>query len=193
MAKLGVMLAAVGLAVLVNADVQGDDWVFYGGGSEGETRGSTLRDWYALNRLKPVPKNEATTHHYYDRDSIGSNYPYAGGIVRVWEKAVFQRETKSYEEAREEVEREEETRLNRKLTVLDYAWLFPHAINRATKEIETLYEINCDTGDFIILEVNYYDKAEKRMSRETNMEMTLWVAIRPETMMEVLSQAVCKE
>jgi Surface-adhesin protein E len=189
----GVILVVVGLAVLAHAEVRGDDWVFYGGSREQGVKESALRDWYVSNRLRPLPKNEATAYHYYDRDSIASNYPYSsGGIVRVWEKYVFQRETKTYEEARVEIEKEEEKRLKRKINVLDYGWLFPFAANRATKEVTTLYEINCDTGEFFILELNQYDKAERRMTRETNMEMTLWVPIRPETMLELLCKQVCQ-
>jgi Surface-adhesin protein E len=187
-----VILAVVGLSIFAFSEVRGDDWVFYGGSREKGVKESTLRDWYLLNRLRPVPKNEATTYHYYDRDSVASNYPYPGGIVRVWEKYVFERETKTYEEVREEIEKEEEARLKRKLNPLDYGWLFPFVANRATKEVTTLYEINCDTREFFIMEVNQYDKAEKRMTRETNMEMTLWVVIQPETIMELLCKEVCK-
>jgi hypothetical protein len=82
--------------------------------------------------------------------------------------------------------------LKRKIISLDYGWLFLFAANRATKEVTTLYEINCDTREFFILEVNQYDKAERRMTRETNMDMTLWVAIQPETMMELLTNELCK-
>ena len=187
-----VILAVVGLSIFAFSEAWGDDWVFYGGSREERVKESTLRDWYVLNRLRPLPKNEATTHHYYDRDSVASNYPYPGGIVRVWEKYVFQRETKTYEEVREGIEKEEEKRLKRKLNTLDYGWLFLFAANRATKEVMTLYEINCDTREFFIMEVNQYDKAEKRMTRETNMEMTLWVVIQPETIMELLRKEVCK-
>jgi hypothetical protein len=191
--KPGLILVIVGLAVLAHAEARGDDWVFYGGSGEQGVQESALRDWYVSNRLRPLPKNEATAYHYYDRDSIASNYPYSsGGIVRVWEKYIFERETKTYDEAREEIEREEEARLKRKISPLDYGWLFLYAANRATKEVTTLYEINCDSKEFFILEVNQYDKAEKRMTRETNMEMTLWVAIQPETMMELLANEVCK-
>lgn len=190
--KPGLILIIVGLAVLAHGEARGDNWVFYGGTQEEKIGESALRDWYVSNRLRPVAKNEATAYHYYDRDSVASNYPYSGGIVRVWEKYVFQRETKTYEEAREEIEREEEARLKRKISALDYGWLFLSAANRATREVTTLYEINCDTREFFILEVNQYDKAERRMTRETNMEMTLWVAVQPETMLELLSREICQ-
>jgi hypothetical protein len=146
-----------------------------------------------LNRLRPVPKDEATAYHYYDQDSIASNAPYPGGIVRVWERFVLRKETMTYDEAREEIQREEEARLKRKISTMDYAWLFVHTVNRATKQVETLYEINCDTREFFIMEVNYYDKAEKRMSREVNMEMTFWIPIRPETLMETLCEKLCTQ
>ena len=191
--KVCVAFAVVGLGAVWVTSALADDWVFYGGSLEGEIKGATLRDWYTLNRLKPVPKEEATAYHYYDQDSIGSNYPYGGGIVRVWERFVLQRETKSYDEAREEIQREEEARLKRKISAMDYAWLFLHTVNRATKQIETLYEINCDTREFFIMEVNYYDRVEKRMSRETNMEMTFWIPVRPETLMEALCEKLCTQ
>lgn len=120
-------------------------------------------------------------------------FPYPGGIVRVWEKAVVQRETPSYAKAREAVEREEEKRLKRKLTVLDAAKIFPLAINRATKEITTLYEINCDTLEFFIMEGNNYDSAGDRIAREANFDMNLWVAVRPGSVMEVLSKKMCEQ
>ena len=191
--KVCIIVAVAGLAAVGATGARADDWVFYGGSHEGEINRAMLRDWYTLNRLKPVPKDEATAYHYYDQDSVASNAPYPGGIVRVWERFVLQKETKSYDESKEEIQREEEARLKRKISVLDYAWLFLYTVNRATKQIETLYEINCDTKEFFIMEVNYYDRAEKRMSRETNMEMTFWITIRPETMMEALYRRVCEK
>ncbi len=188
----GVILVAVGLALLAHAEVRGDDWVFYGGSREETVEGSTLRDWYVLNKRGLVPKTEATAYHYYDRDSAASNSPFPGGIVRVWEKYILQRETKTYDEAREDIEKEEEARLKREISPLDYGWLFLFATNRATKEVATLYEINCDSQEFFILEVNHYDKAGKRMTRETNSNPDLWFPIRPETMLELLSKEVCK-
>ena len=152
-----------------------------------------LRDWSRLNALTPVPKTEARTYHYYDLDSVAPNSPFPGGSVRVWEKSVLQTEIKSYEEAREEIKEEEEARLKRKITVLDYAWLFPLAVNRATKESETSYNRDCDGREFFILEVNNYDKAGKRMTREANMTMDLWFPIQPETMMELLRKEVCTQ
>jgi len=186
------ILLAITLAGATLSEARGDDWVFYGGSIQKEDRGLELKDWYELNRLKPAPKTEATAHHYYDRDSLGYSSPFPGGIVRVWEKAVFQRETKDYEEARMDVEREEEKRLGRKITVLDYAWLFPLAVKRATKEITTLYEINCDSKEFFILEVNSYDKTGDRLTRETIFDKDLWLSIQTGTLMGVLSSEICR-
>ena len=171
----GIVAVVVGCSVFASVEVRGEDWVFYGGSDQGEVRELVLRDWSRLNTLRPVPRTEARTYHYYDRDSVASNSPTPGGIVRVSEKAVLQREMESYEEARDEIRKEEETRLKRKITVLDYAWLFPLAVNRATKESETLYEIDCDGREFFILEVNNYDKTGKRMTREANGAMDLSV------------------
>ena len=194
--KLGVIIVIIviiGFSIFASAEVWGDDWVFYGGSGQGEVKELLLRDWSRLNKLKPVPKTEAKTYHYYDQDSVASNSPFPGGIVRVWEKAALQKEIESYEEAREEIKKEEEIRLGRKINVLDYAWLFPLAVNRASKETETLYEIDCDSREFFILEVNNYDKARQRMTRETNMAMDLWFPIQPETVMELLYKEVCKQ
>jgi len=191
--KLGFILMAVGLAVLASTEVWGEDWVFYGGSAQGEEKKLILRDWSRLNKLKPVPKAEAKTFHYYDQDSVASNSPFPGGSVRVWEKAVLQREIESYEEAREKIKREEETRLKRKINVLDYAWLFPLAVNRASKETETLYDIDCDSREFFILEVNNYDKEGKRMTREASAAMDLWFPLQPDTLMGLLYQEVCKQ
>ena len=104
----------------------------------GRDKETTLRDWSQLNSLKPVLRTEAKTFHYYNGDSVASNSPFAGGTVRVWEKSVLQRQTKTYEEARQEIQREEEARSKRKISTLDYAWLFPRTVNRASKEITTL-------------------------------------------------------
>ena len=146
-----------------------------------------------MNKLKPVPKAEAKTFHYYDQDSVASNSPFPGGSVRVWEKAVLQREIAGYDEAREKIKKEEETRLRRKINVLDYAWLFPLAVNRASKETETLYDIDCDSREFFILEVNNYDKEGKRMTREASAAMDLWFPLQPDTLMGLLYQEVCKQ
>jgi len=180
------------LAAFAATEALGDDWVFYGACLQQEGGGPELRDWYELNRLEPAPKTEATAYHYYDRDSLGYSSPFPGGIVRVWEKAVFQRETKAYKEARKEVEKEQEKRLGRKITVLDYAWLFPLAVKRATKEIATLYEINCDSREFYVMEVNNYDKTGDRLTRETIFDKNLWLPIRPHTLMEGLSKEICR-
>ena len=190
---LGIVFVLTGLAVVPNREVRAEVWVFYGGSGQTEVKDSTVRDWYGLNSHKPVSKAEAKTFHYYDRDSVASNSPFPGGVIRVWEKSVLQRETKSYEESREEIQGEEEKRLKRKITALDYAWLFPRAVNRASKEIATLFEINCDSLEFVILEVNTYDQAGQRMTRETNNDMVLSFPIQEGTMMEILSQDVCTQ
>ena len=190
--KLGGILAAVVLSVLAHADARGDDWVLYGATRQGEVHDSTLREWYALNRLGPVSENDATALHYYDQDSVASNSPFPGGKVRVWEKSVFKKGTKSYEDAKADIEREEEARLNRKIGVLDYGWLFPMAVNRATKEISMFIEVNCDTNEFFIKEANTYDKTGERMTREIIPDEYFWSPIRSGTIMEVLSRKVCE-
>jgi hypothetical protein len=145
-----------------------------------------------LNRLNPVPENEANVLHYYDGDSVASNSPLPGGIVKVWEKSVFKKETKSYEDAKAEVEKEEEVRLNRKIGILDYGWLFPMAVNRATKEVTTFLQVNCGSNEYFIIEVNTYDKAGERMTREVIGDEYLWSPIRSGTIIEVLSRKVCE-
>ncbi len=190
--KSRVIQFVIGMVLILFGKTWADEWIFYAASIAGADPGMTLRDWYIMNRIEPLPKKEAGAYHYYDRDSIGGNIGFPGGIFRVWEKYVAQRDTKSYEEAKAEVEKEEEQRLKRKLSALDYGWLFPLAVNRATKEIHTLYEINCDSREFIILEVNHYDKDGKRMTRDTNMEMDLWYPIEPGTVMESLFLQICK-
>lgn len=192
-AALGIVLLAAGLLAFAVADARGEEWVSYAASRLTGDTGPALRDWYGLNRLTPVPEAGARALHYYDQDSVASNFPYPGGIVRVWEKAVVQQETKRYAKAREEVEREEAKKLRRKLTVLDMASVFPLAVNRATKEITTLYEINCDTLEFFILEANNYDAAGDRIAREANFDMNLWISVRPGTVMEVLSKKMCEQ
>lgn len=190
--RSALILLTVAFVTFVAASARGDDWAFYSGSGEKKDRGKVLTDWSVLNGLKPVVKTEATTYHYYDRDSVASNSPFPGGIVRVLEKSVLKRQTKSYEETREEMEREEEIRLNREINVLDYAWLFPLAVKRAAKETTTLFEINCDSREFFILEVNQYDKAGKRMTRELAMDRRLWYRIQPGTVMGKLFKEVCR-
>jgi len=190
--KCILLALALALSAYAAREALGHDWVFYGGSFQQAGSGPELRDWYELNRLGPAPKAQATAYHYYDRDSLGYSSPFPGGIVRVWEKGVLQRETKDYEDAREEIIREEEKRLKRKITVMDYGWIFPMAVNRATKEIATLYEIDCDSRDFLILEGNTYDKAGKRMSREATFEMELWLPVQPGTVLELLAKEVCR-
>jgi hypothetical protein len=191
--RSGFVLAAVVVAIFFSRDVRGEDWIFYGGSGQEDVEEWMFRDRYVLNKLKLVPESEARTLHYFDQDSAASSSPFPGGIVRVWEKSVLRKLTKSYDEARKEIEREEEKRLGRKLTVLDFAQVFPLAVNRATKETTTLFEINCDSKEFFIMEVNNYDKEGKRMTRETTMAMDLWFHIQPGTMVEALSRKVCEE
>lgn len=191
--KCGVILLIIGMALIPFGEAWAHEWVFYAASIAGEDPGQKLRDWYILNRIEPVPIEEAGAHHFFDRESIGGNIGFPGGVFRVWEKYVVQSETRGYEETKAEVEKEEERRLGRKPNSIDYGWLFPLIVNRATKEIHTLYEINCDSKEFIILEVNYYDKDGIRMTRDTNMDMSLWYTIEPGTVMEALFLQICKD
>lgn len=187
------MLAAVALSISISIDVGADDWVFYCASGREAPGGSKLNDWYGLNTLRSTPKAGASCYHYYDRESLGASSPFPGGTVRVWEKSVLQRKTETYEEAREAVVKEEAMRRKRPINSLDYAWLFPMAVNRAAKEKATFFEIDCDTERFLVLEGDNYDKAGKRMSRETAFDMELWLPIQPHTVMEALFQSVCKQ
>jgi len=180
------------IATLSSTALHADDWAFYAGSRQGEVHDSTRREWYALNRLDPVSENDATALHYYDRDSVASNSPFPGGLVKVWEKSVFKKETKAYEDAKAEIEIEEEARLNRKISVLDYGWLFPMAVNRATKEITIFLQVNCESNEFFIIEVNTYDKTGERMTREVIPDEYFWSPIRSGTIMEVLSRKLCE-
>ena len=185
-------MMVLALAAVAAAQALADDWVVYSAsGAKGE-RGRALRDWYELNKLEPLPRDGAAALHSYDQDSVASNSPFPGGTVKVWEKMVYQEEKKTYQEAREDVEGEERARLKRKLDVFDMARLFPVAVNRTVKEVTTFYEINCDTGEFFILEVNTYDKTGFRMTREVVSDKYLWSAVRPGTIMEVLSRKLCE-
>jgi len=190
--KAAYILLIVGMA-LFPIMMRADDWILYAASNAGEDPGLASRDWFVLNKQRLLPETEALVLHYYDQESVGGNFNFPGGIFRVWEKYIIQRGTKSYEEAKAEVEKESEKRLKRKITALDYAWLFPLAVNRATKEVQTLYEINCDSSEFIILEVNHYDKDGNRMTREINMNMELWYPIEPETVMEAFFRKICKQ
>lgn len=190
--KSAFRLLFIGLAVFICTDGWAEDWVFYAGSLQGEVSESAIREWYGLNRFHPVSEAKANILHYYDHDSVASNSPFPGGIVRVWEKAVFKKETVSYEEARTEIEKEKEASLKRRLSVLDYAWLFPAAVNRATKEITTLYDFNCDTREFFILELNTYDHTGKRMTREVMGDKYFWSPLRSGTILEILFRKVCE-
>ncbi len=190
--KLGWILFSVGICVFAGQQVGNEDWVQYGTSRGEADKGGTVKDWYRLNRVKPVSEAEAAVCHFYDRDSLASSSPYSGGISRVWEKSVVQRATKDYFETKQDIEKQEEERLKRKLTTLDQAWIFPLAVKAATKETHTLFEINCDSREFVILEVNHYDKDGNRMSRESNMDIGTWHPIEPGTMMEALSRQICR-
>lgn len=192
MGNLYVALSALLISLLVCADAQGEEWVFYAGSSQGEVHDATLREWYGLNRMKPVSQNEATALHYYDLDSVAANSPFPGGTVRVWEKSVLKKTTKPYEEAKAEIEKEESARLERQISVLDYAWIFPMAVNRATKEITIYLEINCDTGEYFIKEANTYDKTGARMTQEKISDKYFWSPIRSGTLMAMLSENLCQ-
>jgi hypothetical protein len=191
--RLVSIILAISLVLLASFSGWGEDWVIYQGSGALAENGAALRDWYTLNWLAPEPRSGASAHHYYDRDSVASNSPFPGGTVRVWEKFAFQRESPTYKEAKEELERLERARLNRTLSVFDMARLFPVAVNRATKEVTTYYEINCDTNEFFILEVNTYDKTGHRMTREVISDKYLWSTIKSETVMEALSRIVCQQ
>ena len=180
------------LAAVSATQALAEDWVVYSASDAKGERGRALRDWYELNKLEPLPKDGAAALHYYDQDSVASNSPFPGGTVKVWEKMVYQGEKKTYEEAREDVEKEERARLKRKLDVFDMARLFPVVVNRTVKEVTTFYEINCDTGEFFILEVNTYDKTGFRMTREVVSDKYLWSAVQPGTIMEILSRKLCE-
>jgi hypothetical protein len=191
--KFGSIIFIIGITLIPFGKAWAHEWVFYAASTAGADPGPKLRDWYILNRIEPVPSEDAGASHYFDRESIGGNIGFPGGIFRVWEKYVVQSETKSYEETKAEVENEEERRLGRKPNSIDYGLLFPLIVNRATKEIHTLYELNCDSREFIILEVNYYDNDGIRMTRDINMDMDLWYPIEQGTVMEALFLQICTE
>jgi len=178
--------------LLAHGEARGEDWVIYAGASPVEDDQAGLIDWYASNRLKPASKTRATVCHYYDRESVASTSGAGGVIFRVWEKSVRQGEIRTYDETIEEIEKEEEQKLKRRVTVLDMARVFPIAVKRAAKEIATLYEINCENREFYIQEVNTYDKTGQKMTRKLNMDMTSWTTVQPGTVMELLTKEVCK-
>lgn len=182
------------VALLAGTGVQDEgEWQLYAASGWGRDGHAILNDWYVLNKLIPVAEAaEAAALHYIDPDSVASSaFESTGGTVRVWEKLVFRETTKPYTEVREEVEREERHRLGRELTVLDMAAVFPHAVNQAAKEVRTLFEINCESGEFIVLQVDLYDVEGSRMISERNSNMDLWYAVRPGTVMELLAKKVC--
>lgn len=190
---LGGILLILGICVFAGRQEGDEDWVLYGTSREETDTGGTVKDWYRLNRVRPIPQSEAAVHHFYDRNSLASSSPYSGGISRVWEKTVMQRTTKDYFETKQDIEKLEEKRLKRKLTTLDQAWIFPLAVKGATKETHTLFEINCDSKEFVILEVNHYDKDGNRMSREPNMDRGTWHPIEPGTLLDALFEKICRE
>jgi hypothetical protein len=169
-----------------------EDWVLYAASPGEEETGATLKEWYRLNRIKPAPDSAAAVRHYYDRNSLAAGTPFSGGIVRVWEKAVMPGIDRNYFEVKQDIERQEEQRLGRKLTGLDQAWIFPLAVKRATRETRILFEINCDSGEFVILEVDHYDKDGNNMSHESNMDRGTWHAVEPGTVMEALLKRSCR-
>jgi len=181
------------LILIVSPKMWPENWVFYGASRSQINTESTLMDWYVLNRTIPVSKDQAAVNHFYDRESLTVSSPFSGGIVRVWEKSVLQGPVKSYKEAREEVEREREEQLMRKLTSIDQGWVFPLAVKRATKEIHTLFKINRDSGEFLILEVNYYDSEGERITRELNSVRAVWHHVAAGTIMEELFLRIHKK
>ena len=188
------ILALVVLLAGARARAQDEgEWEPYAASAWGMSGHAFLNDWYVLNKLEPLAdETEAGSRHYYDRGSLASNaFEGAGGTIRVWEKILFDGTTRPYAEVRAEVEKEEEQRLGRPLTVIDMARVFPHAVNQATKEIRTLFEINCESGEFIVLEVNLYDVEGGRMISEKNANVDLWYAIRPGTVMSLLAGKAC--
>ena len=188
-----VSLLAV-LALLATAYAQEEAaWDLYAMSSWGKAGHASLSNWYLHNKLEPVAgETEASARHYYDRGSLASNaYEGTGGTIRVWEKILLKGITRSYEEVRADVEKEEGQRLGRKLTVLDMAGVFPHAVNQAAKEIRTLFEINCESGEFIVLETNLYDVEGSRMIRETNPNLDVWYPVQPGSVMSLLAKKVC--
>jgi hypothetical protein len=184
--------AAVLAATASNSALAGgDDWVAYAASDPARKAESTLGHSYILNVLVPVSGDAASADHFYDRDSVARSSPGAGGIVRVWERYVLRAETLSYEQTIASVEGAEEKRLGRKVSPIEHARLFPLAVQKATKEVRTLYEINCDSREFIILEVDHYDKDDQRMTRETNFAMGQWYRVEPGTVMDALFRQVC--
>jgi hypothetical protein len=191
--KRALLSSLLAVAVLAGIEARAEDWVFYAGSRPDLSQESTLKEPYIANRIKPVPEPEAIARHFYDAESVAEGTPGWGGIVRVWEKYSLEKETKSYKETKEETEKEEESRLKRKLTAMEQTWIFPLAVTRATKEVWTLFEINCDSGEFIILEVNQYDRTGSRMTRETNFAGQIWYPVQPGTVMQALLKTVCRQ
>lgn len=182
------------VSLLAGGRVQDETvWEPYAASSWGRSGHAILNDWYVLNKLVPVGNAaEASALHYIDADSVASSaFEGTGGTVRVWERLVLREVRKPYAEVRAEVEREERRRLGRELTVLDMAAVFPHAVNQAAKEVRTLFEINCESGEFIVLQVDLYDVEGSRMISERNSNMDLWYAVQPGAVMELLAKKVC--
>lgn len=180
--------------LLAAAGIQDEaEWEIYAMSAWGQAGQARLGNWYLLNALEPVSDEpEAGARHFLDRSSLASNaYEGTGGTLRVWQKTLLMGITKPYEEARAEIEKEEEKRLGRKLSVLDMAVVFPLAVNRAAKEIRTLFEINCESGEFIVLEMNLYDIEGSRMIRETNSNQDLWYPVQPGSVMDLLARKAC--
>jgi len=168
-----------------------EEWALYAGSRIDRPPKAALGDWYALNKLPPVPEAEATADHYIDEESIGSSLVAEAAIVRVWEKYVLRAETEPFEEVRAKVIAEEQIRLGRKLGVVDMPGLFPLVVNRAVKEVRALLEINCYSNEFTILEVNIYDCEGSRMVREAGFNEDVWMPINPGTLMEAVAKKAC--
>lgn len=178
--------------MIVHLGALAEEWVFFTASDKPPNRDQTLIDWYQANSLKPAPEDKAAIRHYYEEESVSANSPFGGGTVRVWGKAVVQGDVKPYNQTMAELEREEEKRLRRKLTTLDTSWLFPMAVSRSIKEINTQYEISCDEKEFYIYEVNSIDASGEKMTRQLNMDTAIWVRIKSGSVMEELFKRVCQ-
>jgi len=190
MDPLKIMLVAACLA-LSPSWVSAEEWALYAGSWMDRPAKAALGDWYALNKLPPVPGPEATADHYIDEESIGGSLVAETAIVRVWEKYVLRAETEPFEEVRAKVIAEEQIRLGRKLGIIDMPGLFPLVVNRAVKQVRTLFEINCYSNEFTILEVNIYDSEGSRMVREAGFNTDIWMPIIPGTVMETFAKKAC--
>ncbi len=168
-----------------------DAWLLYGLSQRASADRGRVWDWYALNKLAPSAPDEATAEHYVSEGSLDPSLIAEAAIVRIWERSVFRRPAKPFEEARREVLGEEERRLGRKLGIIDMPGLFPLVVSRAVKEVRTLFEINCYSNEFTILEVNIYDSEGSRMVREAGFNTDIWMPIAPGTLMDAFAKKAC--